>query len=357
MSAHRIGCPRPLRAALLAVAVAVAGLVPACVSSSAPGPRHIPAGRRGVFQDRFDVTVFQRGNVHTHTRESDGDSHPEAVVAWYRDHGYNFLAVSDHKKLTDPNRFRALERPGFVLISGEEITSSAGRIPVHVNALCHRRAVGGRRFALVEDALRWSVEQTHAQGGVALVNHPNFKWAFGAEALTAAAGAKLLEVWSGFPASRSDGDAAHPSVEAMWDSTLTMGMDFAAVAVDDMHNLGAIHIREKPGPGRGWVDVFAYHASEREICDALARGWLIASNGVRLGRITVQGDSFSVVPFAPGGQVDFIGREGKVLARQRVDPSGRPNVYRLRGGEDYVRAKVTAPNGACAWTQAYRVDY
>ncbi|HUH11456.1 MAG TPA: hypothetical protein VMK65_00035, partial [Longimicrobiales bacterium] len=37
-----------------------------------------------------------RGNTHAHTTESDGDSAPEVVVRWYRDHGYHFLVLSDH---------------------------------------------------------------------------------------------------------------------------------------------------------------------------------------------------------------------------------------------------------------------
>jgi hypothetical protein len=312
-----------------------------------------------VFRDRFDVNTFQRGNIHTHSRQSDGDSQPEAVYSWYRDHGYNFLALTDHNKRTDPDLYRHVQRPGFVLIPGEEVTMKGGGTHVHVNALCHRRAIGGRRFGTVDGALRWGSEQAKGQGGIALVNHPNFYWAFGAEALpaAAAAGANLLEIWTGYLTSYPEGDASHPSVESMWDTALSEGMEFAAVAVDDMHNLGVGRASPRPGPARGWVYVFAQHATEPEICDGLARGWLIASSGVAPARLTVWGDTISLVANAPGGVVDFIGRDGVSLARQSVDPSGRPNAYRLRGGEDYVRARVTASDGTRAWTQAYRVTY
>ena len=229
---------------------------------------------------------------------------------------------------------------------------------VHVNALCHRRRIGGRRFATVEGALQWGVRRTHQEGGIALINHPNFHWAFGAAELPAAAPARMLEVWSGHPGVNPDGDGQRPSVESMWDGMLSQGMDFAATAVDDMHYLGAERNWRKPGPGRGWVDVFAERASEREICTALSRGWFIASNGVRLSRLTVRGNTFAVTPYATEGVVEWLGRGGKTLARQPIDPSGRrPNVYRLRGGEDYVRARITAQSGARAWTQAYRVAY
>jgi hypothetical protein len=38
--------------------------------------------------------VWLKGNLHTHTARSDGDSAPEEMAAWYRDHGYQFLDVS-----------------------------------------------------------------------------------------------------------------------------------------------------------------------------------------------------------------------------------------------------------------------
>jgi hypothetical protein len=112
------------------------------------------------------------------------------------------------------------------------------------------------------------------------------------------------------------------------------------------------------GPGRGWIDVFARSANEHEICTGLSRGWFIASNGVRLARLAVRGDTFSITAYAPGGVVEWIGNGGKILGRSNIDPWGqRPTAYRLRGGEDYVRARITAPTGARAWTPAYRVVY
>lgn len=49
-----------------------------------------------------------RGNLHTHTLWSDGDGFPEMIVAWYRDAGYNFLALSDHNVLSQGQRWMTL---------------------------------------------------------------------------------------------------------------------------------------------------------------------------------------------------------------------------------------------------------
>src|SRR5262245_35808890 len=44
---------------------------------------------------------WYKGNTHTHTVNSDGDSTPVEVVRWYREHDYNFLVLSDHNYLTE----------------------------------------------------------------------------------------------------------------------------------------------------------------------------------------------------------------------------------------------------------------
>lgn len=46
-----------------------------------------------------------KGNLHTHSFWSDGDDFPEMVVQWYKDHGYNFLALSDHNVLSQGQRW------------------------------------------------------------------------------------------------------------------------------------------------------------------------------------------------------------------------------------------------------------
>gem|GEM_PF-5552938 len=40
-----------------------------------------------------------KGNTHTHSLWSDGNDFPEMITDWYKRHGYNFLAISDHNIL------------------------------------------------------------------------------------------------------------------------------------------------------------------------------------------------------------------------------------------------------------------
>jgi predicted metal-dependent phosphoesterase TrpH len=39
---------------------------------------------------------FFRGNLHCHSKRSDGVVEPEDVAAAYRDAGYDFIRLSDH---------------------------------------------------------------------------------------------------------------------------------------------------------------------------------------------------------------------------------------------------------------------
>ncbi len=301
------------------------------------------------------MSTFQKGNIHTHTTFSDGDHPPEDVYAWYRDRGYAFLAITDHNTLTDPATYRLLERKKrFVMIPGEEVTMRGAGKQVHVNALCHRHAIGPRSFDTQREALTWAVREVAAQGAVALVNHPNWDWALTAADLPAARGARLLEIASGHPYVHTLGDADHLSHEAIWDVALSAGQDLAGVAVDDAHIYGPHAPENAARPGRAWIQVFAPEPTRPLICEALRQGRLYASTGVTLKRIVIAGDTYAVYPADPAAKVELIGKGGRVLQTGVAGPDGAAR-YRLVGDEGYVRARVTTADGKHAWTQPSRV--
>ena len=74
---------------------------------------------------------WYKGNTHTHTLNSDGDSTPDEVVRWYREHGYHFLVLTDHNFLTDVTALNALHGADdqFLVLKGEEVTDRFGDIP------------------------------------------------------------------------------------------------------------------------------------------------------------------------------------------------------------------------------------
>jgi hypothetical protein len=331
----------------------------AAAAAAAKGAAARIAGRR--FIDELDVKVFQRGNIHTHSLESDGKSPPRDVYEWYKNHGYNFLAMTDHNTLTEPKRFKALETSKFIIIPGEEVTMdvSETKVPVHVNALCEHKQVGPgfhhakglTDFPSIAAALQWSIKSIVAAKGIALVNHPNYKWSFGIEALPGAKGATLLEIFNGQPGVHSLGDGHRPSEEAIWDEAYLRGMKFGAVAVDDMH-----HMQESSGsgPGRGWVRVFSTELTRAAICDGLAKSRLYASNGGELRRFQVTPAAMSVWPDEDNAKVEFVAPGNHVIQTLRV-ALGTPATYRIVGNEGAVRARITTSRGT-AWTQFYEIS-
>jgi hypothetical protein len=303
------------------------------------------------FAKTFRASRFVRGNVHTHTNRSDGDASPADVTRWYRDHGYGFLALTDHNLLSEPSTIPAGATPDLTRIAGEEVSMWVRGKQVHVNALCTHSVVGGGVFPDAKEALSHAVDAIHAQGGVALINHPNFDWALDADDILSADGADLLEIASGHPYVHSAGDATHPSHEQLWDDALTAGHDMMAVAVDDTHHL-VTDADPEAFPGVAWAMVFADEPRGDVVCDALRRGALYASTGAVVRGIDVSREVYEVDPGDPDATVVFVGAHGRVLAR--VTEAQDRARYRLVGDEGYVRARVEAAEGN-AWTPAVRV--
>lgn len=282
--------------------------------------------------------VWLKGNLHTHTIQSDGDTAAEEVAAWYRDHGYDFLVITDHDKIT---RIPAPE--GLVLIPGEEVTDRLPKKPLHVNALGVERVITPQGGKTPVDVLQRNIDAVRGAGGVALVNHPNFGWAFGAEELLQLRNFALLEIASGHPYVNSQGP---PSAEAMWDRLLTDGRRVYGVAVDDSHHWKTTLETDRALPGKGWVVVRTEKRDAKSILGALQRGDFYASTGVELaevarGRVKVKEKNGAHY------RVQFIGSGGRLLQ----ESEGASAQYAIRGNEGYVRARVIDSNGKMAWTQ------
>jgi len=202
-----------------------------------PGSQTYFKGLQGDY--RADAPRWWKGNTHTHTWWSDGDSPPENVAAWYREHGYQFLVLSDHNRLQqdsiargtlalsysqwypieDDSRREALdvyrrhfgddwvqtrtsdkgvtevrlktldefrrffEAPGvFAFISGEEITDRFQSHPFHMNAVNIQELIEPRSGATPSEVIQNNMNAVLDQGVrsgrqvLAHINHPNFRY-------------------------------------------------------------------------------------------------------------------------------------------------------------------------------------
>ena len=238
-----------------------------------------------------------KGNTHTHTLWSDADGAPELVAAWYREHGYDFLVLSDHNvwlageswfPIDDPqdprltsaqvdelctqfgtdavevrehegrqemrlhtlDELRArFEKPGeFLFVAGEEITDGSVPLPVHVNGLNLAELIppqsGTSALEIAQRDLDAVLEQGKRLGRPVLahLNHPNFKWAFTVDDVARLRSERFFEIYNGHPMTGTNGDAEHPSAERMWDEAnarrlfeLDLPLLYG-IASDDSHN-------------------------------------------------------------------------------------------------------------------------
>ena len=292
---------------------------------------------------------WYRGNLHTHTINSDGDSSPYDVMAWYKRNGYQFLAITDHNTFTDPALFDTNPSDNFLLIGAEEVTNAK---TVHLNAIGINKVVPPQAGSTVTEILQAAIDAIRAQGGIPLINHPNFRWAFTAREMLPLKGAVLVEIASGHPTVNHAGDGLVPATEQMWDELLSAGMRVFAVSVDDAHNFRQEFAIDRSNPGRGWVVARAAALTRDNILAALSAGEFYASTGVSLRDVRSTPASLTVdIQTSKDDpkryQVVFIGKEGRTLAVSRENPAS----YRFMGSEGYVRARIEDSGGLRAWTQ------
>jgi hypothetical protein len=295
---------------------------------------------------------WYKGNTHTHTLNSDGDSTPDEVVRWYREHGYQFLVLTDHNYLTSVDGLNAVHGAAdrFLVIRGEEVTSSVASKAVHVNGLNLETLVKQSTAASVVAAAQENVDGIRKANGVPHINHPNFTWAMTPEELQKVERTRLFEIFNGHPQVNNEGGGGSPGLEEVWDRILSSGRLMYGVAVDDAHHFKRPGDPLASGPGRGWIYVRADRLEPGAIVLAMERGNFYASTGVELASyestagsvaLTIKTTAYSRY------RVQFIGRNGHVLS-EVTEPTA---TYTFKGDEGYVRARILESNGYVAWTQ------
>lgn len=295
---------------------------------------------------------WYKGNTHTHTINSDGDSTPDEVVRWYREHGYNFLVLSDHNYLTETDGLNSVFGAAnkFLLIRGEELTDEFQKKPIHINGLNVKELVRPQHGESLAATIQNDVNAIRRADGVPHINHPNFHWAFGVNELKAVKNYRLLEIYNGHPQVNNLGGGGLPGLEAMWDDILSAGMVVYGIAVDDAHNFKTPGDKTKSTPGHGWVMVRASSLNAADILQALEQGEFYASTGVTLREYSADKKEIKIQiaeEINSKYTVQFIGQWGKVLKESATSTA----VYTFKGDEAYVRAKIIESNGKAAWTQ------
>ena len=181
--------------------IALSAVLALCLAPNLAAQSSPPAAKR-----------WYKGNTHTHTINSDGDSSPDDVAKWYKEHGYQFLVLTDHNVLTSVDALNALhgldER--FLVIRGEEVTDRFEGKPIHINSLDPEKLVPPQGGKSVLDVMQRDVDAIRAARGMPSINHPNFGWAVTKDELQQVRNNRLFEIYSGHPLVNNVGGGGVP---------------------------------------------------------------------------------------------------------------------------------------------------
>ncbi|MGI5861596.1 MAG: PHP domain-containing protein [Myxococcales bacterium] len=357
---------RPLRVAFLTALGT--GLVCAGLAIVTPGVAWIDVAIEEGAPDSAGITPgpvrWLKGQIHAHSWFSaDSQTSPKEVLRWYSEHGFDFVVFTDHNVITvTRSAYGVLALPGVELTLGPERCEPAP-LPgmycaLHMNALFVDPARKRPLLKVLTETKRLEiysaeVEAALALGGLPVINHPNYQFAADAELIHALAmrGAMFVEIANEASGSKNDGDADHPSVEAMWDSALSRGARIWGLASDDAHDyydadsVAAQGIVPRVGD-RGFVIVRASKEAGA-IRAALERGDFYSSTGLLLERVAVE-DGRYLIETRDEATTSFVTDNGAVLL-ESTGTSASLDLARVTGS--YVRARVRDANGRTAWTQ------
>ncbi|MEA4998441.1 MAG: hypothetical protein VB087_03540 [Candidatus Limiplasma sp.] len=273
---------------------------------------------------------FYRGNLHCHTTKSDGAWSPEQVIQTYQELGYDFLAITDHRRVTVP----ACRMVGSMLVlPGIELDYTLPEEVVHI--------VG---FGMVENILPYlnyelgpqnGVNAIRACGGRAIIAHPH--WSLNTMAtLMGIHGASAAEVYNTVSYMR-------PDSSNILDVTAAHGKLYPMVASDDSHAYAGEQ-------GVSFTMVQAETLTSEAIKAAMDQGLFYASQGPGFRRIAIE-DGQLVVETSPVSTVYFQSNlawtPGRIVRGEKITHASYP--LNLAQGERFVRCQVIDAQGKSAW--------
>ena len=353
----------------------------------------------GCSDRESDNRRWFKGNLHTHSYWSDGDEFPEMIMDWYKDRGYDFVALTDHNILAQGEKWvvvrkgriyeeafgKYLERFGeewvtykrdtgriqvrlktyeeyrtlfedenFLIMQAEEISDSYEGKPIHMNATNLQEYVtpqGGNSVTEVMQRNVNAVQKQREETGVPMfihLNHPNFHYAVTAQDIIGLRGERFFEVFNGHPYVNNYGDSSRPGTEYMWDlinmayyrknQPLLYGL-----ATDDSHNYHLFGAKYS-NAGRGWVLVLADSLRPASLIEAMEAGDFYATTGVILDEVDTRLDALHVKVKAEQGvkyEIQFIGATGQdqhTRILKRIE--GAEASIELLDSYMFVRAKI-----------------
>jgi hypothetical protein len=291
-----------------------------------------------------------RGNTHSHSTESDGRLSIADRFGAYRDAGYDFLVLTDHRKVSDVSRFTD---DRFLAISGSEVHPE--------------NPYGGDRYHFVAINIHEPIADAtmhpndviaaiRAQGGEAVLCHP-YWCGHTIQDLLPLQGYFAVEVYNDTCMVLIGKGYAEPH----WDDLLDKAGPTFGIAADDAHGV-------EEDVFHAWIMVKSPDLRLASIMESLRSGAFYATQGPILEDLALEEVELSppasgggtrraqriVVRCSPAQAITFKAQRSR--GRRITAAPGEALTeaeYLLTGSERYVRVEVTAPDGKKAWSNPF----
>jgi predicted metal-dependent phosphoesterase TrpH len=276
-----------------------------------------------------------KGNLHTHTTQSDGKLTPAESMQWHADHGYDFLGITDHNRAVNPLEFMA--SPPLLAIPSVEISARRGTVEYDVVSI----NVNSMPIPHGKD-VQDTIDAVNAAGGLCFIAHPYWH-DHTIEDLLILKGHIGIEIFN--TGCWLEINKGHSLVH--WDGILRRGQNVWGLATDDSHF-------RYPDHGRGWVMVRSEKLDTPSILDALRQGQFYATMGPEIYDVQLDGRQV-MVRCSPARSIYLIGDTWHCPDALQVwdDHPITEATLTLHQGQRYLRVEVVDMAYQSAWTNAY----
>ena len=226
---------------------------------------------------------FYRGNLHTHSDRSDGTRSPDAVVAYYRDRGDDFLVITDHFQeqygfpITDTRPYRT---PRFTTLLGAELTGPRPAGGPDIDVVAIGLPLDFAPSTTGETAPDQAARAA-ATGAFVGLAHPLASQVSLDEALAVDA-VDAIEVYNGVVTRSKESWPLSDALSALGHRRL-------AFAGDDNHFLA-----RKPASPLAWVHIRAERLEPEALLAALKSGHFYSSQGPELHDVSISGNTLRI---------------------------------------------------------------
>lgn len=309
---------------------------------------------------------WYKGNLHSHTVNSDGMLTPEQAVELFKEHGYSFLCFSEHDLYTD---YRSeFDCEDFIILPGLEASVilyeeawHSKRLKVHhIHGILGteemQRAAGDNVFKnreFVEPPKfygSWNGAQEaqklndylKSRGCITTYNHPLWSRVEPEEFVN------TKNIWGLEIFNYNTVNESNTGFDSTyWDLMLRRGKHVWGVASDDNHNEGLFD--DACG---GFIVVKSEELSHEAILQNMLSGNFYSSAGPEIYNWGVK-EGVAYVDCSQVRRIDFIAGNHINDGISILAPAGENVVhgeYRLHGDESYIRVQITDEDGKMAWS-------